>query len=404
MVLRNLLIQGREGHQDILVENGQISAIGPGSLTPGVSGPEIRFSGAQAVPGLINSHDHLDFNLFPPLAHGVYANYREWGRDIHDRDRDLIQKVMKVPRGLRTAWGLYKNLLGGVTTVIHHGPRLDVPEGLIRVWQKPRSLHSIGFEKNWRYKLNLPFDRRQVVIHGGEGTDLSAHRELDALGRWNLLGKKVVVVHGVAMEQPQARHFQAMVWCPASNLFLLDRTADVFSLKSSLSVLFGTDSCLTAPWDIWEQIRLARGQGQLDDMELLEALGPLAAAVWGMEDRGKLAPGKRADILVTENCGPDGKFDIEAFFSTRPENILLLVSGGKILLMDEKVRQDSMGEECGEGFGQVVGINGHSKWVAGDLRNLAAEIRHHLPEMVLPFSPHPHQPIKPSLSRFTGIN
>src|SRR5688572_1349169 len=82
------------------------------------------FKDAMVFPGLINSHEHLDFNLFPRLGHGIYDNYKEWGRDIHEKDKDLIAEVLKVPISLRTQWGIYKNLLNGVTTVVNHGPRL----------------------------------------------------------------------------------------------------------------------------------------------------------------------------------------------------------------------------------------------------------------------------------------
>ena len=69
--------------------------------------------------------------------------------------------------------------------------------------------------------------------------------------------------------------------CPASNQFLLDATASIDQLKHQTQVLFGTDSTLTACWNIWDHLRLARGKKQMDDDELFAAVTENAADVLG---------------------------------------------------------------------------------------------------------------------------
>src|SRR6185503_5129048 len=151
---------------------------------------------------------------------------------------------------LRTTWGIYKNLLNGFTTVVNHGETLPVDDELITIFQDQQCLHSVGFEKSWRWQMNRP-GRLPVVIHVGEGTDKAAHQEISRLLRWNLLRKSLIGVHGVAMDETQAKGFHALVWCPASNYFLLNATAPIHKLKDHVRILFGTDSTLTAPWDAW---------------------------------------------------------------------------------------------------------------------------------------------------------
>ena len=241
----------------------------------------IFFEDAIAFPGLINSHDHLDFNLFPQIANRLYYNYKEWGEDIHARNKEIIQSVLKIPQPLRKEWGLYKNLLNGVTTVVNHGERLLINNKVISVLQNNYSLHSVQFEKKWKLKLNSIFKNNQpFVIHIGEGTDKASHEEMNELIKWNLFKKKIIGVHGVAMDESQAAAFEALVWCPASNNFLLNATAAIDELKIKTTILFGTDSTLTASWNLWEHLRSARDTFLLTDQELFDSLTKSAATIW----------------------------------------------------------------------------------------------------------------------------
>src|SRR5262249_24464239 len=156
-------------------------------------------------------------------------------------NKAAIDAVMRIPQPLRILWGVYKNLLNGFTTVVNHGDRLSIPDGLISVFQDCHCLHSVGFERNWRWKLNRPLrDSQPVVLHVGEGTDALAGEEIDRLLRWNLFGRSLIGVHGVAMSEEQAAGFRGLVWCPTSNYFLLGRTAPVGRLKDRVPILFGT--------------------------------------------------------------------------------------------------------------------------------------------------------------------
>ena len=155
MWLCNLNIIKTEGLQHIQVEKGKIKAITDDEKILQNNSKELRieFENVIAFPGLINSHDHLDFNLFPQIGNRIYNNYSEWGKDIHIQNKETIDVVLKIPLHLRTQWGLYKNLLNGITTVVNHGAKLKIRDPFITVLQDNYSLHSVQFEKYWRLKL-----------------------------------------------------------------------------------------------------------------------------------------------------------------------------------------------------------------------------------------------------------
>ncbi len=388
MLLRNVCIVGEEDRlpKELWVERNTIQAVLPtGALKQDIEKKKaIVFNNAIAFPALANSHEHLDFNLFPPIGNKVYANYREWGNDIHLQNKPAINEVLQIPQHLRTQWGIYKNLLNGFTRVVNHGDTLPIADPLIHVEQQHPSLHSVGFEKNWKWKLNRPGKKNLAyVIHTGEGTDAVATNEIEELIRWNFFRKSLVGVHGVAMTSDQARSFKALVWCPASNYFLLDHTADIKQLKHNTRILFGTDSTLTAGWNIWEQLRLARVSGMLSDKELFHSVTHTAASVWGWDHYGSLKEGSIADIVIARKNGIQNSMD--AFYAVNPEDLLLVVHQGKIRLYDSSLDEQLTDAGMQSPMFSRIQIKGSVKSVAGDLPALMQQIqKHHAAALLSP--------------------
>ena len=56
--------------------------------------------------------------------------------------------------------------------------------------------------------------------------------------RFNLLKRKLVGVHGVAMNPRQAKKFKGLVWCPEANRVLLNKHARIADLKTHTTLVF----------------------------------------------------------------------------------------------------------------------------------------------------------------------
>lgn len=384
MILKNINIINREGAGSIVIKKDRIGKI----IFNDRSGLQeqdefsISFDEAIAFPGLINSHDHLEFNLFPKLANDIYKNYLEWGADIHRQNKDIINSIKTIPKLLRAEWGMYKNLLNGVTTVVQHGEYFNFENPIIDIFQDSFSFHSVMLEKKFRIKLINPFKKRKpIVIHIGEGTDQAAYEEINELIRWNLFKKKLIGIHGISMTENQAKSFEALIWCPESNLFLFNKTAVVNKLKKETKILFGTDSTLTAGWNLWDQIRLARKTNMLTDSELFDSITSIPATVWGLKGKGILKEGNIADIVVAQK--PNSNDSINNFFEINPADLLLVIKNGKIILFDQSLITQMKGRLKTENFRKIF-INNVPKFITGNLPLLIAEIKKYSSEARFP--------------------
>jgi cytosine/adenosine deaminase-related metal-dependent hydrolase len=385
MLLKNVYIFKQGGNaSQIEIKDTRITAVVSTNENK-IESPDqsvINFSDAVAFPGLINSHDHLEFNLYPQLGNRFYNDYVEWGNDIHDKNNDQIEKIKRIPYELRFRWGLYKNLLCGITTVVNHGTgEIYYYNRLPEVFTNYNYIHSIRLEKNWKLRLNIVSNGKPFVIHVGEGVNKNSIDEIDKLLQWNIFHKKIIGVHGISMNSNQSENFQSLIWCPNSNLFLYNRTADIPALKKKTKILFGTDSTLSADWNFWNHIRLAKKMNYLNDEELYNSITTNAAEIWKMNLIGSILPGKTADILIIKK---KIKNDWESFYDTNPEDILLIIKHGAIVFIDAGLAEEQSVINL-QDF-DLISIKTIRKYVTKGIIELMETIKGFIPEYEFPFS------------------
>ena len=223
----------------------------------------IDATGYMVLPGLINAHDHLEFNLYPRLGNGPYPNSKAWADDIYAPDRDPIRRHLRVPKSVRLLWGGLKNLLCGVTTVCHHNRRNhpafddDFP---VRVVRRFGWAHSLDFSPDLRRRFRETPKSWPFILHLGEATDRPGSDEIFRLDSLGALDHRTILVHAVALDRKGLslvrKNSASLIWCPSSNLFVLGRTLQPSVLRSRLPVALGSDSALTAEGDLLDELRV----------------------------------------------------------------------------------------------------------------------------------------------------
>lgn len=252
---------------------------------------------ADIRPGLVNAHDHLHRNHYGRLGGRRYRNARQWADDIQTRHRRHIAERRRMPRREALLAGAWKNLLAGVTTVVHHDAweadfDRDFPITVARI----DSADSLGRSEPLRPSGAGPF-----CLHLAEGVDARAAAEVERLAVMGLLDERLIAVHAVGPDASGIARLRAsgaaIVWCPSSNLFLFGRTAPAALLAEGIDVLLGTDSLLTGAGDLLHELRQARALGLISDARLEAAVGGLAARRLGLP-APSLDPGAPADLVL----------------------------------------------------------------------------------------------------------
>jgi cytosine/adenosine deaminase-related metal-dependent hydrolase len=306
--------EGRLG-RTLRVRRGRIDGI---DVAPDKGDTVVDLERSFVFPGLINAHDHLELNSQPRLKwREKYRNASEWIADFQPRfacDPDL---AVTTPDTLddRVWIGGLKNLLAGVTTVCHHNPmhrvlRRRFPVRLVERFGFSHSLHIDGAAVQLSHRRTP--SEWPWMIHAAEGLDEAARAELDTIDRLGCLAANTVLIHGVAFcREAAARVIDAgagLIWCPSSNHFLFDATADVRAFDDADRLALGSDSRLSGERDLLDELQCAHATRQLSAEGLARTIGGGAARLLRLEDGGRIETGARADLTVLRpnaNCPYD---------------------------------------------------------------------------------------------------
>src|SRR4051812_20068439 len=290
-------------------------------------------TGGVILPGLLDLHNHPEFNVFaawePPQ---VFENRYIWRSSAiyHQLVRDPQNALLKaVKLKVETRYAEIRALIGGVTAIqgasgkdrsrsealvrnvdlqIFGGRRaqamIDLPSGKSgRGWEQLQTV--LGAIEN------KTIDAFYLHLCEGRADNQRMATEWQHFVEFGALTPATVVIHGTALSKDNLGDLRdggaKLVWSPQSNLRLYEETtraADALDL--GLPVALGADWMPTGSQSLLAEMKVARRvlaeQGHpITNEALVRMVTSGAAEIAGVGDKlGTIAEGRPADLVVME--------------------------------------------------------------------------------------------------------
>jgi hypothetical protein len=287
------------------------------------------------LPGLIDLHNHVPFNVLPRWnSDRLFTNRNQWRTDpeVITKINDPVDKVGTLHSCEMNYWGELRALAGGTTSIMVTQPQpcitglvrnLDFNSGfygtteldrehIFNVLDLPPASNPAAraaFVGAASFFIGNPF-YEALFIHLAEGTDAAAKEEFTFMQTQSLINPKGVVIHGIPLNRDDfnamALHGTALVWSPRSNLELYGETANInAALDAGVEIAIAPDWAVTGSSNLLNELKVAdqwnqkRLGGRISDQQLVNMVTSAPAHIAGVDDEvGAISAGLRADILI----------------------------------------------------------------------------------------------------------
>ena len=333
-ILRGTIITPDQVIADGLVTISGSRIVAVTSFAAAKNGLKFVDTDSYILPGLVDVHNHIEWNFLPRWRPKVkFVSRAVW----QDPDSSDYQKLLKDPHaatvaeGLRCDADLYgevKAIVGGATSTIGSGKGTCI-EGLARnldvaagtglkgppgaAMAIPKVVYNTFPFDSQNGGINPEVAARELdsgakyLIHVAEGTDSASAYEFKQMWTYGLLRQGVSVIHGVAFGKLafglMAGHGVGLIWSPRSDFELYGATADVQAAKlAGVKIALAPDWSPTGSDGLVEELNYAATwdkRGVFRDSEFVRMVTATPAELAGLGNRiGSVAPGYEADLLL----------------------------------------------------------------------------------------------------------
>lgn len=303
----------------------------------------VDFTGYMLLPGMINAHDHLSSGI------------------------DLRNET---PREAALWMGALRNIMCGVTTVLHHEPQDSVlfsdgfPIRVIRNYGWANSLDPAELVSQFAATApDAPF-----VIHFVARNSAEARLKIAELQGLGVITDRTIVVHGGGIDGDIInllhRAGASQVWCP-SCVMAGDSVVDPSFVVSNHRVALGSAFSEQRSHDIFEEIQIALELG-IPPAAIYSMVTSRPCSILRLHNgEGRIVAGTPADIIAILH---NGGTPAETLCSADANSLdAVLLAGRPIVATDKMTR--TWPEKWREGL-EPIRYGGSQRWVRWQLQRL----------------------------------
>jgi cytosine/adenosine deaminase-related metal-dependent hydrolase len=375
----------------VLVESGLITCVAADQGCAGEGGAQgatVIDTGGIITPGLIDTHNHILFDIFDGddwTPTKLYSNHDQWTAEaryvamldvkqcLADDSQGKPSWCANTPYGTSAGslrcemdkFGELKGLVAGTTSIVGlPGTSANCFSSLARsidVTQSglgqdaiqtsatfpPSKSTGDGVCANFAKGATDAF-----LVHCGEGTDAKSLAEFTTLSTLTttsgcLIAPQTAITHGTAFGAPEfatmAKMGLKLTWSPASNVFLYGKTTDIPGARAAgVTVALAPDWSMGGSQNLLDELRFAANWDnahfgdKLTSKDLLLMTTGDAAKVLALDARlGSVQKGYLADLAVFAG---DRTQPYDAILAATPKEVILSMVGGKVLYGDDDLR------------------------------------------------------------------
>ncbi len=349
--------------------NGKITSVETQEAALPEKCQKLKFNG-YAFPGLIDTHNHLNWNSIAKWKPDkIYDNRQAWkdlpaGTTYGDQVAAVYKRMSesnKTPAPLFTSakYSEIRAIVGGTTMIESSyakddakAPPLVLARNLtfipLRAWNDTTEVAKLKPEVLAAYKADLKLDEsdpkylNRLFLHIAEGKndDPVGLSEFKWLRDNDLLNSRVVIIHGGALGKNEfeemAKHDMGLSWSPRSNIALYNETTRIpEAIEAGVTVALSPDWTISGSNNTLEEMKFAydyarehwKSNNPITPERLFKMVTVDAAKVAGIEKRcGTLDKGFDGDLFLAEKLDAD---PFKSLLKITPRNIALVLVEGK---------------------------------------------------------------------------
>jgi hypothetical protein len=362
----------------VLVVGDTLSCVAAScSGVPAAAGATIIDTHGIIFPGLIDTHNHILFDIFDETDWSptkAYSNHNQWPGEA--RYSAMVDTKQYLNGEGASTWdygcemdkfGELKGLVAGTTSIAGSAnPANRACYGSLArtIDQSPNDLGVDTVQAATLFPTKASADgvcanftsakTTAYLIHIAEGTDATALGEFAKLGALTttpncLFAAQTTIVHGTALGDPELTTMAAagmkLTWSPRSNVYLygggtdLSKTSNVpLALAKGINVAIAPDWSMGGSQNLLDELRFADKVDnavwgdKLTPKMLVQMVTTHAAKNVALDGKlGSLAAGLKADLFV---IGGDASAPYDALLASTPRDVRLVMVGGVPLYGD----------------------------------------------------------------------